>query len=60
MKLRIELDMDSAAFADDWMPEASRILLNLADWLDIGQFPDRLLLRDINGNDVGKLEVIRD
>jgi len=56
MKAKLEIEMDSAAFAEDWQAELARILRNAADNLDLGNgIAGRMRLRDINGNTVGYL-----
>jgi hypothetical protein len=58
--LRIEIKMDNAAFEDDAPTEIARILRQYAERLE--RQHDRILtfdiLRDINGNRVGKAEVV--
>ena len=62
MKAKLEIKMDNAAFNDS--QELSRILRNAADV--VGDYWDRRInfnfinLRDINGNTVGKLEIVED
>jgi hypothetical protein len=52
MKAHIEVKMDNAAFDDDWTSELVRILRDLTTHISKTS-PDRMTLRDINGNDVG-------
>lgn len=61
MKLRIEFDMDNAAFADDGlsgMYEAARILRDAAKHLE--RDGEGRTLHDSNGNAVGRMEIIED
>lgn len=55
--IRIAIDIDNAAFADDPVPEVARILRELADEIERSGLPetnrDVFTLRDINGNLVG-------
>lgn len=58
MKATITIDMDNAAFADDWQQELARILDKLATSLRTYPSADsRWALRDINGNTVGEMEI---
>jgi hypothetical protein len=62
MKLKIEINMDNAAFEPDNGTEAARILRKLADEIDGGHYPASSIvkpLRDYNGNEVGKAKVSR-
>lgn len=52
MKLRIEIDMDNAAFEDDPQPEVCRIL---REYIKAGRLEK--VLMDVNGNRVGRAEV---
>lgn len=55
--LRIEIDTGNAAFEDSPWSECARILRQLADDMERnGGVPFNL--RDINGNRVGKAEVV--
>ena len=57
MKLKIEIDMDNAAFDGDWPEETGRILKKLA--ADLEEYGDSEGdLRDINGNVCGTAELI--
>lgn len=61
MKAKLTLEMENAAFADGMAgQEVARILRQLADkiqdWPGANAF--NLGLRDINGNKVGKFEVV--
>jgi hypothetical protein len=61
MKLKIEIEMENAAFdGDEAGPEASRILTELAERLNFRNLEDvEGNLRDVNGNKVGKVMVCR-
>lgn len=55
--LRIRLETDNAAFAEDHLPyEAARIIRKAADSLESGRRDFGLM--DINGNTVGKVQVV--
>lgn len=56
MKAKIEIEMNGAAFDDAPASELARILRAAAAEIEAGELPGGL--RDINGNTVGKLEVI--
>lgn len=55
MKLKLELKMDNAAFAEDMYGEASRIMEEVVKCLD--SWEDKGELRDANGNNVGFYEI---
>ena len=55
-KVRIEIDMDNAAFEDK--DELPRILRSTANKIYDGEFPS--VIRDINGNKVGQFEYMED
>ena len=63
MKLKIQIEMNNAAFADCGNgPEAARILHQLAEDIDVCDrlgAGDSLGLMDINGNRVGEAKVTR-
>lgn len=65
MKLRIEIEMDNAAFGDDQSSvrgeEVARILKLIAGSCELYGLTDifSTKLRDINGNTVGRAEVIK-
>ncbi|CRI66753.1 hypothetical protein THIOKS13070009 [Thiocapsa sp. KS1] len=59
-ELTIEMSLDNAAFEDDPAPEIARILRQLADKLEGRGIDDEILLRDINGNRVGKAVIVMD
>ena len=60
MKYVIEISMDNAAFGDYPEQEAGRILRNLADTVRrCGLRTQPQDLRDINGNKVGVVKLIR-
>ena len=61
MKLKIEIQMDNAAFEDGAGIEAARILKALAeDFQDRDLLPGEMFrLRDVNGNKVGEAKVTR-
>lgn len=62
MKLKIDIEMDNAAFEDKEL-EAARILADLASRMETGQLGvepgNRLALMDVNGNRVGEARVTR-
>jgi len=60
MKLLIEIEMDNAAFEPCSGTECARILRKLADRIEDEQCTegDVTPCRDINGNKVGKAEVV--
>lgn len=55
MKMTVEMDMDNAAFGGYPEGEASRILREAAE--RVYQGDGVVILRDVNGNIVGKLEI---
>lgn len=56
--LRIEIDIDNAAFGEVPGIEASRILKDYANLIGfLGDLPNKTL-KDINGNTIGKAEVL--
>lgn len=56
MKVRLSLDTDNAAFEDDrWESEVARILRATAVKVEAGG--TGFIVRDANGNKVGKFEV---
>lgn len=57
MTLTITIQCDNAAFSENPGGEVARILRRYADDID-GMEPEETKLRDINGNTVGKVEVI--
>lgn len=60
MTLKIEINMDNAAFEPDSGTEAARILRKLAADIDGYNYPvDKALRRllDVNGNAVGTAEI---
>lgn len=50
MRLKLEIELDNAAFEDDVEEEVLRILSTV-------RVRDGQILRDINGNKVGKVEL---
>ena len=59
MQAKISINMNNAAFQPQPQVELRRILLQVCDCL--GDYPDgidQISLLDINGNSVGKLEVL--
>lgn len=59
MKLKIEINLGNAAFADDGSFEVSRILRQYADYVDGMDFPRfGKRLYDVNGNLVGQAEIV--
>lgn len=59
MKLRIEIDLENAAFEDDPGAEIRCILRNVPRRLTLTEV-DSVKLRDSNGNRVGSAEVVED
>lgn len=61
MKLKIEITLDNAVFANGWQFEAERILKRAAEQLhfEVNAPGDWFTLRDLNGNAVGKVKVTR-
>ena len=63
MKLKIEIKMDGAAFAETPQHEPARILALVAQVIERGNFGMGvgafMLLRDSHGHEVGKAEVTR-
>jgi hypothetical protein len=62
MKLKIEIDLDNAAFEPEFEGhEVARILHEMAEEIDyIALHPSFVRhLQDINGNSVGKAKVVR-
>ena len=58
MKLTLEFSMENAAFDDNPLEEAARIIREAAGMLDSGA--DNGKLRDVNGNAVGFFEIRKD
>lgn len=58
MTAKIEIRMDNAAFEDRPATELGRILRDLADNVEAGDFPNQISLRDLNGNRVGNFEIL--
>ena len=58
MKFKLEIKMDNAAFHPEYEQELCRILYLVTDRFERGD--TKLLVKDINGNTVGKAEVILD
>jgi hypothetical protein len=52
----IKINTENAAFADAGYQEVIRILKNLTDKLENGKRPP-IMLRDINGNTVGRCDI---
>lgn len=61
MTLKIEIEMDNAAFEEDPQGEPARILRHAANVIGAGNMgmvaEANMNLRDINGNKVGQAEV---
>ncbi len=57
MKFTLEFDCDNAAFDDQPEVETARILRKVADGIESGAIEDRHVIRDINGNNIGFVEV---
>ena len=63
MKTILEINMDNAAFGERPATELARILRNIAQDVDehcLQYVGDAVFAIDINGNSVGKLEIIED
>ncbi len=58
MKAKIEIEMSNAAFEEAPASELARILRELANRVE-GDGDELGLIRDINGNTVGKFEVVK-
>ncbi|MDD2496182.1 MAG: hypothetical protein PHE29_13450 [Tissierellia bacterium] len=56
--VKITMKTDNAAFSDDYEGEVARILREIADNIEEGNFI--LSARDINGNTVCKIEYEQD
>lgn len=55
---KLTIKTDNAAFTDDPDAEVARILRAAADRVENGEMPGAL--RDINGNTVGRFELVGD
>jgi len=63
MKATLEVKMDNAAFSDQAALELSRILDTLRIGVlndEVSKVGDSALAVDINGNTVGKLQIVED
>ncbi len=60
MEFNLHVNLDNAAFDPDGVPELQRILKAVIDNLEYGVKGHELVLRDINGNIVGKSETVED
>lgn len=58
MKAKIEIQMDGAAFEETCGTELGRILRELAHEIENNGETGPCVLRDINGDKVGKFEVL--
>lgn len=62
MTLKLTIQMDNAAFEESPDAECARILRNLASKVEVGERSlaagESFSLLDINGNKVGKAEVV--
>jgi predicted transcriptional regulator len=56
-KFKLEFTCDTAAFDDDPGIEIARILREVATWIDQRGIADAAIVRDINGNTVGKIQL---
>lgn len=62
MKLKVEINLDNAAFEPDAGTEAARLLRQLANDIDGNRLAvagSVKSLRDVNGNAVGKAQVVK-
>lgn len=63
MKLKIEIEMNNAAFEPRHGAEAARVMREVAEILDadseLSEVGDSFTLRDFNGNRVGTAKVTR-
>jgi len=62
MNLKIDINLDNAAFDSDFRPEVRRILEKLAgdmEYSDLRMPGDYKNIRDINGNTIGKLIITK-
>ena len=61
MKIKIQINMDGAAFEDDWKEGVAYVLSELlVNLLHEEASVDKINLRDINGNTVGRVEVVNE
>ena len=63
MKATLQIDMGNAAFGERPATELARILRNIAQDVDghcLQYVGDAVFAIDINGNSVGKLEIVED
>ena len=63
MKATLQINMDNAAFGERPATELARILRNMAQDVDehcLQYAGDAVFAIDINGNSVGKLEIVED
>jgi len=56
MKAKIEINLDNDAFQPSAGPELARVLHNLADDLEDWPDADVIIIKDVNGNSVGRYE----
>jgi len=59
MKLKIEIDIDNAAFVDDIQEEVVAVLARAAQKLAFNGSPEVVKLLDTNGNVVGSAKVVK-
>jgi hypothetical protein len=57
MQLKININMDNAAFDPDFVPELSRIFSDISERLEYLGNNKPLVIRDINGNLVGECKI---
>lgn len=57
MKAKLTMSLDNAIFDNDLQGELSRIFTDLADRIKYGKINDPYIIRDINGNVIGKFEI---
>ena len=63
MRLKIEIDMENAAFAENWRDEVARIIGSFSERIRFDSnivYKVKVPLYDINGNTVGRAEVADD
>lgn len=64
MRFTLEIDMDNAAFADDFRPELERLLTRIAGqverWPVAALISDPIPVRDFNGNRCGEIRFVED
>ena len=56
MECTVKINMNNAAFIDQERYELSRIFLELSKWVYDNGYTGKII-KDINGNTVGKMEI---